>query len=217
MGKVATSILWTVLILGALVGLARLTALRWWQIPRDEDDPTLAVSLTPTLWGGDWVILWRLTSPKHGDIVKCQHPSEPGFVIGRLVGAEGERIKVHGSSLSINERFQQTERACSDVTFGVTGPGMADETLQPCSLEVVAGQSHMTGRVPGDANAMSPRELELTAGPGEAVLVSDNRLFPYDSRDYGPVEAETCTETVMFRLVSQEGFGDSKNRLDLIH
>jgi len=42
--------------------------------------------------------------------------------------------------------------------------------------------------------------------------VSDNRQYPYDSRDFGPVSRETCTEKVFFRLVGAGGFYDSETR-----
>jgi hypothetical protein len=48
-------------------------------------------------------------------------------------------------------------------------------------------------------------------------LVSDNRLFPFDSRDYGPVERSTCAETVLFRLVGRDGFFDVGRRFTYIH
>jgi hypothetical protein len=43
-------------------------------------------------------------------------------------------------------------------------------------------------------------------------LVSDNRLFPYDSRDFGAVPQENCQETVFFRLVGKGGFFDTATR-----
>jgi hypothetical protein len=52
--------------------------------------------------------------------------------------------------------------------------------------------------------------------PGHVYLVSDNRLFPYDSRDFGPVEARSCKETVFFRLVGRGGFFDAKTRFTYV-
>lgn len=215
MRRLMSFLLWTVLIIGGFVGLARAFVLRWWQLP-DEDDPALAASLTPTLWGGDWVLLWRLTSAKHGDLVICDHPTEDDFVIGRLVGEEGERVRVEGSTLHIQGRLQRTERACNDGIVTMTNPHNGEEVSLPCSLETVMGVSHMSARIPQKGNVLKPRDFEITAGPGEAVLLSDNRLFPYDSRDYGAVERATCRETIFFRLVSKDGFQDGENRLEVI-
>jgi hypothetical protein len=47
-------------------------------------------------------------------------------------------------------------------------------------------------------------------------LVSDNRLYPFDSRDFGPLPQASCQETVIFRLVSRLGFSDVKKRLSWI-
>jgi hypothetical protein len=46
--------------------------------------------------------------------------------------------------------------------------------------------------------------------------VSDNRQFPWDSREFGAVPRATCTEAVVFRLVSKDGFFDVANRFTLI-
>jgi hypothetical protein len=48
------------------------------------------------------------------------------------------------------------------------------------------------------------------------ALVSDNRRFPYDSRDYGPVERATCTDTVFFRLIGPGGFFDASRRFQYV-
>jgi len=46
--------------------------------------------------------------------------------------------------------------------------------------------------------------------------LSDNRQYPYDSRDFGTVERSTCREAVVFRLVSEDGYFDQKNRFTFI-
>jgi hypothetical protein len=62
----------------------------------------------------------------------------------------------------------------------------------------------------------SPPDVTMAVGVGQILLLSDNRLFPYDSRDFGLVERETCTERVVFRLTGREGFEDVDTRLTLI-
>ena len=63
-----------------------------------------------------------------------------------------------------------------------------------------------------------PRPADALADvpSGHVYLVSDNRQFPWDSREFGPVERTTCAETVFFRLVSKDGFFDVANRLTVI-
>jgi hypothetical protein len=56
------------------------------------------------------------------------------------------------------------------------------------------------------------REVE----PSSVYLISDNRLFPFDSRDFGPLPTASCKETFIFRLVSRLGFSHVKSRLTWI-
>ena len=57
------------LIAGIFIGLARLTVLRWWRVP--NNDPYLTASISPSVRGGDLILLWRLT--KH-DLVPVRDP-----------------------------------------------------------------------------------------------------------------------------------------------
>src|SRR5882672_8016743 len=61
MGKFLNGVLWIAALLAVIVGAARLVAIRWWQIP--DNDPIVEASIAPTLRGGDWVLLWRVTPP----------------------------------------------------------------------------------------------------------------------------------------------------------
>jgi hypothetical protein len=59
-------------------------------------------------------------------------------------------------------------------------------------------------------------QSSVDVSEGEVWLASDNRFLPYDSRDYGSVELESCKETIVFRLVSALGFFDVDKRLTFI-
>ena len=61
-----------------------------------------------------------------------------------------------------------------------------------------------------------PADAELDVPPGHVFLVSDNRQFPWDSREFGPVPRDTCRETVLFRLLSKDGFFDVSSRFSVI-
>ena len=63
---------WVALIVGAVIGVARATAIRWWRVP--QDDRYLTASISPTLRGGDLILLWRLSKPSLGDLVMCPEP-----------------------------------------------------------------------------------------------------------------------------------------------
>ena len=73
---------WTLLIVAALIGILRLTVIRWWQVP--VGDPYLEASVAPSVRGGDWLILWRGSAPTAGKLVLCPEPKAAGrSVIGR--------------------------------------------------------------------------------------------------------------------------------------
>jgi signal peptidase I len=214
MQKLLKFLLWTAVVIGVLVGLARAFAIRWWRIP--EGDPYLEAAIAPSLRGGDLILLWRVTPPKFGDLVLCPEPTAPErMVIGRIFGDEGDKVRVEGSQVLVNGRAAETEHACNPRTFKVNHPGTGAELEQTCDIEAVAGVSHMRGGTAGHGVQASP--VDQTVGAGKVFLVSDNRLLPYDSRDFGLVDRSTCTETVFFRLVSKDGFMDQTPRFTVIH
>jgi signal peptidase I len=213
MRKVVRFLFWVALALGIVVGLARATAIRWWRVP--EGDPYLEASIAPTLRGGDLIILWRLTEPKFGDLVLCPEPDAPDrAVIGRIAGEAGDKVKVEGSRLDVNGRSAETEHACSPPKFTTVHPTTSSEIEQRCDIEAVAGHSHMRGGV-GNEKVL-PAPVNTTVEDGKVFLVSDNRLLPYDSRDFGQVDRPSCKETVVFRLVSRVGFFDAVSRFTFI-
>lgn len=213
MQKLLRFLLWTALVIGVLVGLARAFAIRWYRIP--EGDPYLEASIAPTLRGGDLIILWRVTPPKFGDLVMCPEPTAPErVVIGRIIGDAGDKIRVEGPRVFINGRAAETEHACNPATFKVMHPSTGAEIEQRCDVEAVAGVSHMRGSTV--EHGVQPTPVNQTVEDGKVFLVSDNRLLPYDSRDFGLVDRASCTETVVFRLVSKDGFLDQAPRFTVI-
>ncbi|MBI3205949.1 MAG: signal peptidase I [Polyangiaceae bacterium] len=214
MQKLGKFLLWTALILGVLIGILRATAIRWWRVP--EGDPYLEASIAPTLRGGDFVILWRGTKPKFGDLVTCPEPKAPErMVIGRIIGDPGDKVHVEGAKVSVNGRGAETEHACKPHKFKVNHPSTGAEIEQNCDVEAVAGVSHMRGSTAG--HGVQPTPVDQTVEAGKYFLVSDNRLLPYDSRDFGLVDVETCKETVFFRVVSRGGYFDSDARFTVIY
>ena len=83
-----------------------------------------------------------------------------------------------------------------------------------CEIETLGGVHHRRG-VRGNAHTF-PRSDEAEVRPGYVYLVSDNRLLPFDSRDYGELPAEICQERVFFRLAGAKGFSDVESRLSWI-
>ena len=211
MSKFLRFLAWTLIIVGAIVGILRLTVIRWWRVP--VGDPYLEASLAPSLRGGDLVILWRGTAPVEGNLVLCPEPKAAGrYVIGRILGEKGDRVKITSDGVLVNGRGFETESTCDSLT--VRDPGTGQEVQQSCRREVIGSETHLRAElVPSLAK---PSDAEVDVPGGQVFLVSDNRQFPWDSREFGPVERSTCVETVVFRLISKDGFFDVASRLTLI-
>jgi len=201
-------IIWTVIIVGTLAGLARAFLVRTWVVP--GDDPDFLASVAPTLEAGDVVLLWRLTTPKFGDLALCEDPETEGAtVMGRLLAEGGDSITIRGDSIDLNGERSGSETACDP--FFVLDPATDQEIEIQCSIETLGGHKHPMGRTSGKKKVPPPVQEVLQSD--EAYLVSDNRLYPYDSRVFGPVIRETCRESVIFRIVGGGGWGDAKRRL----
>jgi signal peptidase I len=205
-------LLYLAIMAGVVIGVLRATVIRWWRIP--SDDPYLEASIAPTLSGGDLIILSRLSPPRFGDLALCPEPNADGrVVIGRLLGEPGDKVEVLGTHVRVNGRNMHDESGCKAPTFTVTDPVSRKEVEQRCDHEDLSGRIHLRGNIPAERQ-VSP--VTLTAESAQGILVSDNRLFPYDSRDFGAVNLASCKETVVFRLVSAKGFGDVATRFSLI-
>lgn len=213
MEKVYRFVAWCLLIVAILVGVARGLAIRWWQLPLG--DPELSASIAPSLAGGDWVLLWRLTRPGLGDLVMCPDPDDPNnVVIGRIAAEANQTVVINGEDVSVDGKTFGIEYNCTEQTFSVTDPDSLKEESLYCDMEEIGEKLHMRGY--GSSKKRSARKYKKVVGSGEVFLLSDNRSFPFDSRHYGVIDRRTCTETVFFRLVSKAGFFDVKTRLTTI-
>ena len=194
------------------MGVARATAIRWWQLPLD--DPWLGASVAPSLQPGDWVLLWRLTRPSEGDLVRCPEPKAPErVVVGRVLATANDQIEFEKGQVKLNAKSLPTEQSCSP--FEVVHPRTGSPVQQSCSVEDLNGALHFRGNLVAELPA-PPSHRVTTIVPGQYFLVSDNRQFSFDSRDYGAVDAATCNETVVFRLWSKNGYFDQNGRFELV-
>lgn len=205
---------WTLLIVGLLLGLARLTVVRWLRLP--TNDPVLTTSTLPTLGSGDLIVVGRVTKPTFGDLVLCPEPNYPTrYVIGRIVGEPGDEVSIKDGYITVNAKPFVLERTCDPADIVFPHPDRpSEEVQQQCGWEVIANQLHMVGTTAG--HKIRPFDRSFVVPDGQWFLASDNRLFPYDSRDFGYVEQTSCKETVLLRLVSGDGWMDSKKRLTFI-
>lgn len=207
-------LLWTALIVGLIVGTARATFFRWFQLP--TNDAIFEASVQPTLQGGDWVLAWRLTKPRFGDLVVCPEPDYPErYVIGRIVGEAGDSVEIKDGKPAVPGVKFTLERSCTPGAVTYPHPSNeAEEVTLSCHWEEIANHIHKMGSTRG--HKVRAENFQMDIGEGKFFLLSDNRLHPYDSRDFGPVDASTCTETIVGRIVSREGWMDSENRLNYI-
>ena len=120
---------------------------------------------------------------------------------------------MNGSTLRINGRRVGTEGSCIDDNFSIDDPRTGETVTQRCDMELLGGGRHLRGNVGG---AHAATTFKTRVDEDEIFLLSDNRQFPYDSREFGPVEAATCKETVVFRLISARGYGDVDSRFEFI-
>jgi len=214
MRKMFKFLFWVALVLGILIGVLRATCIRWWRVP--SDDPYLTASTSPSVRAGDLILLWRGSKPGFGDLVICPEPKHPErVVIARIAGEERDNITVEGADITVNRKNIRTESNCMPSKFTERDPGTGFEAEQTCSIESMGGSTHMRGELA--AGTPKPRDIQADVPIGQVWLVSDNRQYPWDSREFGPVDRETCKEMVFFRLVGSGGYFDSSTRNQYIH
>ncbi len=213
MHKMFRFLFWVALIAGAVIGVARATVIRWWRVP--TDDPYLTSSTSPSVRAGDLILLWRGTRPGFGDLVVCPEPNRPDrVVVGRIIGEMRDTLTIKNGNVVVNTKRMGDEGACAVDKFTEIDPGTRIPVEQRCSLEEVGGDVHQRGN---PTQGVPPADVETTVPDDHVYLVSDNRMFPYDSREFGPVPRSTCTEMVFFRLVGIGGFFDTSSRNQYIH
>ncbi len=146
-------LLWSLVGLVVMTIALRVTAIRWWHVP--DDDPWLDASIAPSLHGGDWLLLWRLTEPALGSLVVCPEPRHPDRItIGRLIGEERDHVKVEASRIFVNEKPFGSEGDCGSPVFTVTSPQGGD-VEQRCSMEVAHGTIHERGEAVATSDVQS--------------------------------------------------------------
>src|SRR5262249_43984219 len=125
MGKWFKGLLWTAGILALVAGGLRATVLRAWKVP---DDPLLAAALAPTMDAGDTVLLLTRGTPGFGELVRCPDPEDASkFVVGRIVGVEGDVVETEGPNVAVNGRKYSGENACKETTFKVKHPSSGSD------------------------------------------------------------------------------------------
>jgi signal peptidase I len=209
------TIVWFTLVIGAVIGALRATCLRFWTMP--SDDPLLSLSVLPTLETGDRLVLFRLGLPGFGDLVRCPDPEAAGrFVVGRILGEQGDRIVAEQSTITVNDKHVATRRACTPPELSVFDPNTGEAFALSCEIEDAGGTEYTRARATKPA-LLATTPYHVRVPDGHVFLASDNRHYHDDSRDFGPVPKATCHERIVFRLWSARGWFDGDRRLTVIH
>jgi signal peptidase I len=212
MQKFTKALVWTVIVLVAIGGLLRALVLKTWTLP---DDLQLAASIEPTLHNKDTVILLTRGTRGFGELVRCKDPDDPAkSAIGRIVGVEGDVIEIKGRHLYVNSKAYDPGQACPQGKYSFIHPNTEAEIELQCGIVDMGGGWHYRGN---EKKNIPPGVFKAEVGVGKVFILSDNIDFHDDSRDYGTLDATSCTEKIIFRLWGEGGFKDEATRLSYIH
>jgi signal peptidase I len=210
--KFLKGLAWVVGTLAVLAIVARLTFIRVWTVP---DDRALSASLAPSLASGDIVLVLYRGERSIGDLVRCPDPEDAQrWVVGRIVGQQGDKVEVQNGLLILNGKRYEVSEACAEPRLTVPHPTDGRPVDHACMRVELGGGWHAEARAL-TASPDSPREH--TVGPGRVYLLSDNRTYHDDSRDFGAIPADSCKEQIVFRLWGKDGFFADKHRFAAIH
>ena len=203
-------ILWVLGLAAGAFLIAYFAFFRIWTIP--AGNPLQAASLEPTMSAGDVVFVWRRGTPNRGDLARCTNPETPAkFVVGRAIAKEGETVAFSQEVVSLDGQRNPSPYGCAPPTRTMKDPVSGEEEQLQCSVEDLGGKKYEALR----SLSPTPNNRPPQVPPGKLYLVSDNRHFHWDSRNYGPVDATTC-RPIYFRLWGKDGFGDSKKRFSCL-
>ena len=201
------SLLWIAAIVGALCFLLYLFVFDTWVVP--NDDAQLTASIQPTLAPSDRVLIRRGSRPKQGELARCASPESPGrYVVGRVFGRPGGTVQVSRESVVVDGKGISSAHGCGKVT--VMQPVTGEPVELSCGVEENGAWSYGVLRHTEFPSGGNPARIEV----GKLYLVSDDRHFHQDSRDFGLVDESTC-EHVVFRLWG-ETFTDASRRFTIL-
>ncbi|MEO7331777.1 MAG: signal peptidase I [Minicystis sp.] len=214
MEKFFRGLAWTAGILAAIGLLLRLLVFDVWTIP--DNDPKLAASIVPTLRAGDIVLVLKRGEVGVGSLVRCADPEDPtGFIAARIAGVPGDRLDIDGRHLNINGIAFNGESVCPLPSYTVIDPSSGASVVINCDRVTMGGGWHYR------AYSQKPRfaqpKSNVTVGEGMVYLLSDDRDFHDDSRDFGPVPRSSCKGPIVFRIWGKGGFFGDSQRFEYIH
>jgi signal peptidase I len=211
MGKYWRGLGWIAGVVIVVGGVLRALFVEPWTLP---DDPRTSAAVAPSLAGGDTVLFMFRNKPAFGDLVRCKDPDDATrFVVGRVVGLAGDTVDVDGAELRVNGTRYIGEMACAERTFTIPHPTAGSTVEITCDQVEIAGHPMFRG-VGKVASMDSP--LTKTVGSGMLFLLSDDRSYHDDSRDFGVVPVENCTGRIVFRLWGKDGWSNVQRRMTFV-
>jgi signal peptidase I len=213
MGKLSRGLFWTAAIVGGSFLIGRALFFDVWTFP---DDRRFAASVAPSLRAGDLLIAIKAGAPSVGDLVRCTDPDDPkGYVVARVGGREGDQIELEGPTLRLNGRSYDAESACRERSVTLPNPGDGPDIEVVCDKVSMGSGWHYRG------HAAKPRfgvdKVTADVRQGMLYLVSDDRDWHDDSRDFGQVPVASCSHKIVFRLWGSAGMGADPLRFEFIH
>lgn len=208
MGTLWRGLFWCAAFLIVIGLVMRAAFVDVWVLP---DDLKTSASVAPSLAGGDAILFMHRNKPAFGDLVRCSDPDDPArFVVGRVVGLAGDTVETEGRELSVNGKRYIGQMACAEPKATIPHPTSGSTVEIWCDQVEIAGHPHMRGWSE-KAGIFTP--AKATVGQGMLYLLSDDRSYHDDSRDFGTVPVESCTGRIIFRLWGKEGWSDDKRRM----
>ena len=199
-------LVWFVVVVAAAGLAVRATLFDTWTVPED-----LGASAEPTLGAGDVVLVGKRPGGDFGDLVRCTTVEEGRPAIGRIAGGGGDTVETDGAALVVNGRSYGGQSACPIPRLTVESPRLTHPIEIACDLVEMGSGSHYRG---SGGVALTSSKTSRVVPAGMVFLLSDDRDFHDDSRDFGPVRPETC-HRVYFRLWGKRGWSDDKRRMSI--
>ena len=202
-------VVWMAVIFCAACALLYFTVFDVLTVP--SDDPAMLASMTPNVGAGDLLLTLRHGEVHGGNLVRCTDPQEPRrFVIARLEAIGGETVEIQNQRVNVGGKGLSIIRGCGQ-TATLTKAVTNEQLTFACMVEEFSSEHDIL--VYPDSNEGSTAKSTVASDKG--FLVSDNRYWHLDSRDYGQVPLASCSH-IVFRLWSGAGWFDAHHRLNLL-
>jgi signal peptidase I len=160
--------------------------------------------MAPTLAQGDFFVLYRHATPTIGDVLVCEHPSQPGRPIaGRLVAKAGQKVAIRRGMLVVDGRPLDTDVPSPD-RFHLVDRARSEDMDLLRRREFVGQRSWIVSY----KDTHQPLEMPERVIHAGYFLLSDNRSYGVDSRNFGEFDPSMCRGVAFFVLTTGTGNGD---------